>query len=64
MARTALKTKDDPDHVTRVAKEQRKRARVKRHKSKKFEDLNATQKDELLKALAVRAGLVEDSDDT
>ena len=64
MPREALKAKDDPQQIARVADATRKRSRRDAVKAKTFETLTPAEKDKLLKALAVRAGLIQDSDDS
>jgi hypothetical protein len=64
MARSAIKAQEDPKQVARVAAAARLKARKSATQSKTFETLTPAEKDKLLKALAVRAGLIQDSDDS
>lgn len=63
----AKRTKDIPGWAAEQAAKKAKKAREDGRKSglsgKVFEDLTGNEKDTLLKALAVKAGLIEDSDD-
>ena len=55
----AILKESDPRHVAK-----KKRATAKAgFEGQTFESLNAQQKDTLLKELAIRAGLIDDSDD-
>jgi len=60
MAEPAIKAKDlrSPEHAARI---ERKRERSALFVGKKFEDLDAAGKDALLKAVAIRLGLIQDS---
>lgn len=62
--RTAIRGKAEQSRKDHEEKAVRRHARsvARDHKTKTFEDLTAAQKDDLLKELAVRAGLIEDSD--
>jgi len=67
MAVQAIRTKDIPEWAAKKAeaktKKDRKDARDATFAGKTFEDLNNQEKDALLKAIAVRMQLIEDSDD-
>jgi len=65
MAQQAIRTKDIPEWADKKAAEKTKKQREKGRKmaGKTFEQLSQKQKDVLLKALAVQAGLIDDSDD-
>jgi len=57
------KLKERPEEVAKVADRVRKADRRSGLAGKTFESMTNPQKDKLLKALAVRAGLIDDSDD-
>jgi hypothetical protein len=63
----ALRTKDIPEWAAQKAAKKTKKDREDGRKTslggKSFEDLTNPEKDLLLKALAVKAGLIDDSDD-
>lgn len=65
----AIKAKDLKDALEGALpqetrdKRARKRTRARALRGKTFESLTPPQKDKLLKALAVKAGLIEDSED-
>jgi hypothetical protein len=63
----AKRTKDIPGWADQQAEKKAKKSREDSRKSalsgKAFEDLSGNEKDLLLKALAVQAGLIADSDD-
>lgn len=61
--RKALTGKDIPAHAAKLTKAAREGARSAKLKGKTFEALNQKEKDALLKTLAIRAGLLEDSED-
>lgn len=66
MPRAALKTRDDSAHSDKIAEAsaRKTRAAAREQKGKKpFESLTDGEKDALLKELAVRAGLIDDTDD-
>lgn len=52
-----------PEQVAKKTAETRKRGRNKALKEMNFEAMNNAEKDNLLKALAVKAGLIDDTDD-
>jgi len=64
MARTPKLTTDIPSHVTRAEKVGRREREEKQAREalegKVFADLTPAEKDDLLKRLAIRAGLVEE----
>lgn len=57
----AKTTKSIPGHAERLAKKAARLNRQAASKGKTFEELDAEEKDNLLKELAVRFGLVKDS---
>lgn len=60
----ALTTEEiDTDLATKRVVKRAKRARYAGFEGLSFESLNGPQKDALLKALAIKAGLIEDSED-
>jgi hypothetical protein len=65
MAKQAIRTKDIPEWAAKKtsAKTKRRREEGRKMKGKTFEQLSQSEKDVLLKALAVQAGLIDDSDD-
>jgi hypothetical protein len=67
MARAALKTRDLPGRVAELDGKKQKRTRLTGRMTtlsgKVFESMTPPEKDLLLKALAVAAGLIDDSDD-
>lgn len=64
MARQALKGSEDVSHQARKVGRKRAKSRQQELGGKTFESLTPAEKDKLLKHLAVRAGLIDDSDDT
>ena len=56
----AKSTKDTPEHIARIARERARKSREDAFRGKKFSDLNAPQKDELLRVIAVRLNLIEE----
>lgn len=64
----AIKAKDIPEHAAKVAatraKRQRNRDRAAARASKTFEQLTPPEKDLLLKEVAVKLGLIQDSEDS
>jgi hypothetical protein len=59
----ALTRADDPQQSARDAKHSRRKVRTASVQGQTFEQLTPKQKDALLKELALRAGLIEDSAD-
>mgnify|MGYP001405646919 CR=1 FL=1 len=59
MARSALRASEDPERIEARAALLRSSERTA-FKEKKFKSLTAKEKDQLLKELAIRAGLLDD----
>ena len=63
MARKAIHLNQTPKHQAVVAAHKAKTIRRAAFAGKTFETLTAKQKDHLLKTLALRAGLISESED-
>jgi len=61
--RKALVGRDIPSHAAKLERVRRVGERKTKLKGKTFESLSQKDKDALLKTLAIRAGLLEDSED-
>jgi len=62
--RAAALPEEAEKRSSRIASETRKAARKSTLSGRTFEDLNPQEKDLLLKELAIRSGLIDDSDDS
>lgn len=60
MVKKALKIKDEPKHKARLAKSMKKKRIVRKFKDKTFAQLTDSDKDELLKALAIGFGFIKE----
>lgn len=65
MARQAVTAKQvrTPEQTAKVERRQRNKDRTDALSGKTFEQLTKNEKDTLLKVLALRAGLIQDSED-